>query len=571
MSDRAPKSGWKAGLVVAALLLATAGSAWPQGESATEEGGRDRENMGSPFVPLDSWVYPAFETLAARGYLGSVVLGSKPWTRIECARLTDEVTDGFRQDLDAGAELVALHSRLYEEFRYEMNRLGGGSNRALRLDSVYLRTVSISGPALTDSYHFGQTVSYDFGRPFQRGTNGQVGGSVQAMAGPLAFFVRAEFQHAPAAVPLSSAAISAMATRDRVPAASLPLPPSTVDRVRLLEAYASYTHRNWQFVFGRQSLAWSSSPDGSMLWSNNIEPVTMIRIVNAEPLEPEGFLRFLGAVRFDQFVGQLDGHWYIPKPYILGQKLSVRPFPFLELGFGRTFVLGGKGGDPVTAGNLASGFSGIPVPNRSVPGDNHASVDWHFRVPGLRNYVVLYGEGFADDDGLPLQNPGKNPWRPGIYLTRLPWIPRLDLHFEGVSTEQSNTGFSTIADLNYWNQTYRDGYTNNGFLIGNTVGRYGRAMRGWLTYRFSPRNTLQLEYKSSKVSAAFIPGGGAWQDYALSNELYFQSGLYLKSRAQFEDIVRFPVLFNGRQRNVTAIVELGFRPGETRWMGGTSR
>ena len=37
--------------------------------SGKEEGEdqRDRRNMGSPFVPLDSWVYPALERLAALG------------------------------------------------------------------------------------------------------------------------------------------------------------------------------------------------------------------------------------------------------------------------------------------------------------------------------------------------------------------------------------------------------------------------------------------------------------------------------------------------------------------------
>jgi len=240
----------------------------------------------------------------------------------------------------------------------------------------------------------------------------------------------------------------------------------------------------------------------------------------------------------------------------------VKPFSFLELGFGRTFMLGGIGADPVTIGNLAHGLSGIKASNGSVPGDDHSEFDWYFRVPGLRNYVVLYGEGYADDDGLPLQNPPKNPWRPGIYLTRFPGISKLDLHFDGVSTTQVGTPNHGLRDLNYWNQTYRDGYTNDGFLIGNTVGRYGRAMHGWLTYWLSPRNTLRIDYKRSSVSAAFIPGGGSWQDYTLRNELYFKSGLYLKSGLQLENISQFPVLFTGRQHNVMATVEFGFMPGE---------
>jgi hypothetical protein len=576
--------------LAAAVLLCATGRAWPQevaaqavagsskddgsaaatssGEGAgygVEEATRDRRDMGSAFVPLDSWVYPAFERLSALGYLNTALLSSKPWTRIECARMVDELIDVLRVEVTGNPELASVQAQLHDEFAYEIARLGGGRNRSARIESVYTRVVSISGPALTDSYDFGQTVSYDFGRPFQRGTNGQAGGSARASLGPLAFFLRAEYQHAPAAPPFSSAALAVMSTRDLVPASSIPQPSGLpVNRARLLETYASFTHDNWQFIVGRQSLDWSASPNGSMLWSNNIEPVNMVRIVNAEPIEPEGFFRFLGQVRIDQFFGRLSGHWYTSNPFVLGQKLSVKPFSFLELGFGRTYMLGGGGGDAFTIGNLARGLIGVKASNGSVPGDDHSEFDWHFRVPGLRNYVVLYGEGYADDDGLPLQNPPKNPWRPGIYLTRFPGISRLDLHFDGVSTQQVGTPNHGLRDLNYWNQTYRDGYTNNGFLIGNSVGRYGRTMHGWLTYWISPRNTLQLDYRRNSVNATFIPGGGAWQDYAVRNEIYLNSGLYVKSALQFEHIARFPVLFSGPQRNVSATVEFGFMPGEGR-------
>ena len=63
-----------------------------------------------------------------------------------------------------------------------------------------------------------------------------------------------------------------------------------------------------------------------------------------------------------------------------------------------------------------------------------------------------------------------------------------------------------------------------------------------------------------RVLNAFIPGGGAWQDYSLRNEFHRRSGLYVKSQLQYEHISHYPLLFNGRQQNVTAIVELGFTP-----------
>jgi hypothetical protein len=533
--------------------------------SGADQEVRDRRDMGSPFVPLDSWVYPAFERLSALGYVNSALLGSKPWTRIECARLTDEIEDGVRANASASSEVLALQQSLNDEFGHEMSQLGGGRNRSARVESVYSRIVSLSGPALTDSYHFGQTISYDFGRPYERGTNGQAGGSASASLGPLSFFLRGEFQHAASAPPFSSTALAVMSTRDLVPVSSIPQPPSgPTNQARLLEAYASFSHHNWQFVAGRQSLSWSATPDGAMLWSNNAAPITMLRIVNAEPLEPEGFLGILGQVRIDQFVGRLSGHWYTSNPFVLGQKLTIKPVSFLELGFGRTFLLGGGPGSAVTIGNLARGLFALKGADGSVPGDDRSEFDWNLRVPGLRNYVVFYGDSFADDDGLPLQNPARNPWRPGIYLTRFPGLSKLDLHFDAVSTVQAGIPNSGLRDLNYWNQTYRDGYTNDGFLIGNSVGRYGKVLHGWLTYWISPRNRVIFDYKHNAVNAEFIPGGGNWQDYSIRNDVYTKTGVYLKSAVQYENISNYPVLFAGPQRNLVVTVEFGFMPEQRR-------
>jgi hypothetical protein len=68
-------------------------------------------------------------------------------------------------------------------------------------------------------------------------------------------------------------------------------------------------------------------------------------------------------------------------------------------------------------------------------------------------------------------------------------------------------------------------------------------------------------YKNNFVDPAFIPGGGAWQDYSLQNEFHRRSGFYVKSQLQYERISHYPLLFNGRQQNVTAIFEFGFTPG----------
>ena len=528
-------------------------------------GERDRQDMGSPFVPLDSWVYSTVERLAALRYVSSAILGLKPWTRMECARLTEEAAESLQATDKPNTEAAGLVSRLQEEFGYESGLLSGGHNLTANLDSLYVRAGSISGPALTDSYHFGQTVAYDFGRPFERGTNGQAGGSFDASAGPLTIYLRAEYQHAPAAPGYSDTVRNFISRADQVPLSEVPAGgAASTNQAQLLDAYAAVDVHNFQLAVGRQSLSWAPGPD-SMMWSDNIEPVTMIRLVNPEPFLLPGFLKHLGAVRVDQFFGRLDGHPYVPNPFVYGQKINVKLFPFLEIGFGRRTMIGGTGGEPLDASNLLHsilGLSSTRIADKGVPGDNESEMDWTFYVPKVRHYIVLYGDAYAEDDILPIENPARNPWHPGIYITRIPGLPKLDLHIEGVSTEQGGIAHTTLnlGQYNYFNGAYPDGNTNRGNLIGNVVGRDGRTIQSWLTYWFSPRNTLEAIYRHNSVSADFIPGGAAWQDYALQNALYLRNGFYFRSAVQYEHISRYPVLFTGVRKNVTATLEVGFIP-----------
>jgi hypothetical protein len=517
---------------------------------------RNPRYMGSPYVPLDSWVYPAVEKLASLGYIKAAFLSLKPWTRIETASLVSEIEDDLVDDSALPADIAGMQRRLEQEFAYELGLLDGKSNETARIESIYVRPVSISGPALTDSYHLGQTISYDYGRPFREGTNGQVGTSMWAAAGPFAVYVRGEFQHAPYAPPLSNAVLNVIGLRDMVP-----VPPATpfapVNRPHLLEGYAALTLDGWQISAGKESLDWGPGPGGSLLWSNNADPVEMVRIVK------DMRLPILGSVRVDEFIGMLRGHNIIPHPYIYGQKINFKPLPWLELGFGRTVTIGGRGGNPLTIGNFVDSFFGRVNQTKSVPGDTHTSIDWVFYIPKVRNYLVFYGELYADDDPLPIENPPKNPYRPGIYLTHFPGVPKLDLHLETVSTESPgffNFGGPNKGNLNYWNQLYRDGYTNEGNLIGNTVGRMGSSIQGWLTYWMSSTSTLQFSCKTNSVSANFIPGGGDWQDYQLNYNKYLKSGLYWKNQVQYEHISRYPILFNSSRGNVAAIVEFGWAP-----------
>src|SRR6202051_2953532 len=74
------------------------------------------ESMGSPNVPLDSWVYPAIERLAAQGLVRSEFLNVRPWTRMECVQLMNEAAGRLEESAVTGGEMAGICAAVGTEF-----------------------------------------------------------------------------------------------------------------------------------------------------------------------------------------------------------------------------------------------------------------------------------------------------------------------------------------------------------------------------------------------------------------------------------------------------------------------
>src|SRR5258708_19288043 len=68
----------------------------PEGDGATQEGKSSFDKrVGSPYVQLDSWIYPALERLAALGYIHSQFSDMRPWPRLESAPIVQQPGHGL--------------------------------------------------------------------------------------------------------------------------------------------------------------------------------------------------------------------------------------------------------------------------------------------------------------------------------------------------------------------------------------------------------------------------------------------------------------------------------------------
>jgi hypothetical protein len=529
---------------------------------------RNPENMGSSAVPLDSWMYPAIERLIALGYIKSGYLGIRPWTRLECARMLEEAKQQIEDAGDQGGEAVRTYNDLAGELSFETGRLDGAANLGASLDSVYARTTQISGTPLRDGYHFGQTIINDYGRPYAQGFNAVGGLTTHAEAGPFSMSLQAEYQHSPAVTSDPLSVLQAMAGID----STLPLANGTsqLDRFRLLDSTVAVTFHNTQISFGQQSLWLGTSQTGPFLFSDNAQPLTMLRIDSVSPYEVPLISKLLGPMRSQFFIGRLSGqNWefspvlYGPnlasQPFVHGTKFSFHPTDNLEFGIGFTAQFGGPG-NPVTWGNFLKTFyyHNGRIGQCCNPAKRLSEFDFNYRVPGLRNWLQVYADSMVIDEYSPLgsNRPAINP---GVYLSHVPKIPKLDLRIEGI-TNDMNVPSHFGPGAFYWDERYHSGYTNNGNLIGSWIGRRGRGEQGWLTYRFSPRSNIQFGYRHNSVDKAFLQGG-TLQDFTLRTDLMLTHTLGVSGFVQRETW-NFPVLSPTAQSDTTASIQLTFWP---RW------
>jgi Capsule assembly protein Wzi/PAP2 superfamily len=540
-------------------------------DRSTPSEGPGLGSWSSSYVPMDSWVYPAFDRLTALGVVQSGLAGLRPWTRQECARLLEEgagSVDENSTDTDEGSRLYAALAR---EFATEFD---GSQTEYASLDSVYAGVTGISGKPLTDGYHFGQTIVNNFGRPYQQGANGVSGFSGSGSAGALGFYIRGEFEHAPSAPGVSQAVQDAIQRGDAkvtnqlqvgAPIIFQPASPiATFNQFRLLDSYIMLNIKGWQTSFGKQTL-WLGPTQDPFLSSSNAEPMYMLRVDQTTPSKLPGFLGLLGPMRTEFWFGKLTGEHYVNtqdgnvavslgrtlsrQPMINGVKLNFKPTPNFEFGLGKTGLWGGPDFPINFHTTRLSLLSTTNAQGRgNDPGDRRSTVDFSYRLPGLRNWLTIYDDSFTEDEISPLGYPQQSAHNPGLYLSHVPGLEHLDCRVEAAFTNVPEFLEPLGGGFFYWNTRYLDGYTNHGNIIGNaTVGRQGISLRADSTYWFASDKTIQAGYRSNLVDSMFLQGGNL-RDVHLRSEWRFNRNVSLSSFVQYE-WWNFPLLTAGKKQN----------------------
>lgn len=551
----------------------------------------EMDGQGSVYVPLDYWIYPAIDRLHALGYVDSAFLGLRPWTRMSIAHMLELSADRIESDTN-NDEARSIYAALVREFRPDIDRGDDAPPRA-ELESIYTQMRGTSGLPLRDSFHLGQTIVNDYGRPYEGGFNNYSGFSARAEARRFSLYIRGEIQHAPSATGYSATLAAELSNNiDGIPysanlqEATIPQGPiAATNNVRVMEATLSYHLLGHEISFGKDDHWLGPDKGASMLWGNNAENNYEFQINRTEPLRIPGLSRLTGPFRYDFFVGGLHGHTLVPNPayqaspspnlpnvinpgdpWVHMEKISFKPTRDLEFGFDRLTIWGGEGHEPITIHSFLHSFfsfqnvTGNEKNGRDDPGYRLGTFDFTWRLPYLSHWITLYTDSVVHDDVSPVSAPRRAGYHPGIYLARFPGLEHLDLRIEGANTEPTSHGNLDRTPINqgqfiYWEGIQRQGPTNKGFLVGDWVGRQGKGGQAWLTYHLSPQEEVQFQYRNAKASSAFLPGGTTQNDFAFQVVKRVRTDFELRGWLQFERW-KAPLYEPGLQSDTTAALQV---------------
>jgi hypothetical protein len=509
------------------------------------------------YVPLDSWVYPAFERLYSLGYGDSAYLGMRPWTRTACLQILQETYQKL-ENAPQDEEAWQIFKALALEFGIDAGRTSPGAT----LNNLYTRNMYIKGRPINDSFHFGQTLINDYGRPYQEGFNALDGFTAWGQAYHFSLQVRGEYQHAPGRAAYPDSVQQLISRVDNTPL--LPAEPVPQTNVfRLIDANLATSLWNHEISAGKVEDWWGPSESGSLALSNNAEPIYGLRINRVTPLRVPFLSDLIGPLRYEFLLGSLKGHRYPNAPWVHAQKFSFKPTRNVEIGFSRVVVFAGKDHVPLTFGSFwhsFTSFSNVSLAekeSRNDPGFRSSAFDFTWRLPYIEKWVTLYCDSLVHDDSSPISAPRHAAVNPGIYLSRVPRLPHVDFRVEGVSTDPG--GGTPGGQFLYYEFEYPDGYTNKGNMLGTWLGREGTGGQAWLTDHINPREYIQLGYRHAKVSKTFIPGGTTQNDINLKAVLRLKDDLELNAFGQAE-FWKVPALASGQQHDFTGSVQLTYYP-----------
>jgi hypothetical protein len=333
-------------------------------------------------VPLQDPVYRDLDLLFGSGVIKTMIVGQRPYSRREIARIAVAASTTPQRPLSARNRRIL--DRLLLEYAPEVN--------ALRGDTTAMRRVVL-----------------DDGRVQLLGTNSRPRaipddgtGGIEGDVNPLLNGRAGRVYRAGTDLALD-ADVSLRAARSVVFRAD-PRLVTSVDgsgafaQGSLEAASLTWLFRNIVVEAGRQQFVWGQGVEGGLLGSTSGRPLDMLRIATDTPF----FLYKIGPTRGTFIIADLGPNQHFPHSNVIAYKLSGNPFVSrFELSASVLSEQGGKGAPGATfLDNLVDVIPALKYTlhskNRGQFSNKFAGWEYRLRLPELSG-LQLYAEHQFDD------------------------------------------------------------------------------------------------------------------------------------------------------------------------------
>jgi len=254
-------------------------------------------------------------------------------------------------------------------------------------------------------------------------------------------------------------------------------------RATLYSGALKLGHGDFEIQLGRFPVRWGHAMSGGLLLSGSQKPLDALQVRNTVPTRLPWLFKYLGPIQYSFLVSRLSDVQHFPNSFLVGNRITILPAPWLELGYAQTVVLGGKGAPDISFGQAISESLGRR--SGDVNGANRSNrnflFDYRLTIPPLHS-IGLYGEFYLEDccGGQWLRDMSNLA---GVELPQL-W-KKVTLNFEWVRT----------TEITYRNGTFQTGFADRNHLLGHSIGP--DAMGFYLFTRYRHCDTLWFQFRTA--------------------------------------------------------------------------
>jgi hypothetical protein len=446
-------------------------------------------------IPLDSPMYRYLEKLAGFGLIESDIVGLKPYSKAEAARLVLEAEENIAKNKENVPPLAQEMLRRLRELIpreiflrreqvsppfFHINPFAAARFRYVYLDGVprnYNRQVFIGGGQSAFGFIGGKLRPEDDsgifiqsgkeGTPLLENNEGIIYGQNHnfEMRWQIEAFVTDKVSFLVEPILLS---VPEEGSGDRE------------NRIDLQKGYVKLGGGGLELEVGRDANWFGPGYRGALSLSNNAENFDFIKLSSPEPLDIGWIKRHLGYLKYSFIFSRFDETGTgddLRQPYFIGIKMSLKPRTWFEIGVNFVRQEGGPGFAGSTS--LKDFIFGGGLTNKS---NSIAGIDLRFRIPWLRD-TEIYAEYVGEDSALFW--PFVESYVAGFFIPRLTAGGRDDLRFE----------FFYGNPFLYTDFKFPAGYAYRGMNPGHSQGG-GGVLEFFTRYThwFSPRINIALEY-----------------------------------------------------------------------------